>query len=75
MIYKVRVEAAAMFTSTPYVFTPGTGKGGPIFDAARKAGLPYLKYEKGFSYGFPGTAVMLFNSSLMALPSVIYHID
>ena len=72
----VKKEAAELFDSTPFVFTPGQGKGGEIFNSARKVGLPYMKYEKGdFSYGFPGSkATTLFNSSLIGKPKIIQKI-
>ena len=74
--YMVKKEAAELFESTPFVFTPGQGKGGEIFNNARKVGLPYMKYEKGdFSYGFPGSkATTLFNSSLIGKPKIIHKI-
>ncbi|WP_221405082.1 RHS repeat domain-containing protein [Apibacter adventoris] len=72
--YKVNIASATLFETTPFIYTPGTGKGGPVFNAARMAGMPYLKYEKGFSYGFPGAATALFNTSLMEPPKIIYNI-
>jgi RHS repeat-associated protein len=72
--YQISAEAFLGFNATPYQFTPGTGKGGPIFNAAREAGLPYIKNEKGLSYGFPGLATTLFNSSIVGRPKVFINL-
>ena len=72
--YNVSKEAATSFFSTPFIFTRDIGKGGPIFNAARAAGMPYMKYEKGFSLGFPGRSTQTFNSSLINAPSIIMNI-
>ncbi|MGV0831947.1 RHS repeat domain-containing protein [Empedobacter brevis] len=75
--YKVNRVSSTIFQSTPFTFNPLTQKyGKEIFNSARAVGMPYLKYEKGFSYGFPGNrATTLFNASLMEPPRIIYNIN
>ncbi|WP_353100644.1 hypothetical protein [Myroides odoratus] len=63
--YQIYNDAYNAFFASPYQFMAGSGLGGPIFSAARSAGLNYIKYEAGVTnLGFPGNSVILFNSSI-----------
>ena len=65
MIKSSRKQSSTAFFASPYQFMAGSGLGGPIFSAARSAGLNYVKYETGVTnLGFPGNSVILFNSSI-----------
>ncbi|MEN9301769.1 MAG: hypothetical protein RL264_198 [Bacteroidota bacterium] len=66
------ISSPTFLSSTPFKFSAGSGKGGPIFKAARNAGMWYLKIEgsKGISYGFPGNSTIIFNGSLVAPPVI-----
>ncbi|WP_413512777.1 hypothetical protein [Myroides odoratus] len=63
--YEIYNDYYEVFTSSPHVFIAGSGLGGPVFAAARKAGLNYIKVEAGYrNLGFPGSSVNLFNNSI-----------
>ena len=66
MIKSSRKQSSTAFFASPYQFIAGSGSfGGPVFSAARKAGLNYIKVEAGYrNLGFPGSSVNLFNSSI-----------
>ncbi|WP_438422962.1 RHS repeat-associated core domain-containing protein [Aquimarina macrocephali] len=73
--YKVKLTDALKLTTTPFQFTAGKGKGGPIFNGARSVGFWYVKYEKGMSIGFPGVSTKVFNNMLQEEPEKIETID
>ncbi|WP_413512790.1 hypothetical protein [Myroides odoratus] len=51
------------------------GLGGPVFAAARKTGLNYIKVEANTTnLGFPGSSVELFNSSICRM-TIDYKFD
>lgn len=66
------VSSPTFLASTTFKYSAGSGKGGPIFNAARAAGMWYQKIEgsKGISYGFPGNSTIIFNGSLVAPPVI-----
>ncbi|WP_261512654.1 RHS repeat-associated core domain-containing protein [Chryseobacterium paludis] len=72
--YTMYQAEARAFYATPYQYMSGSGPGGPIFNAARAAGLNYIKYEKGTSIGFPGASTMLFNASLISPPRIFKNL-
>jgi RHS repeat-associated protein len=72
--YRIPVAKAQAFDLTPYTYVPGTGPGGPTFDAARGANWWYKKLEKGVSYGFPGASTAAFNESIIGAPEVVQKI-
>ncbi|MDX6187737.1 FG-GAP-like repeat-containing protein [Flavobacterium sp. Fl-318] len=79
--YDVYVDKAMAFEASPFIFVAGSKKDGmalkgkPIFNAARNAGLNYIKVEGNmdpdFSLGFPGRSALLFNASFRT-PPIIY---
>jgi RHS repeat-associated protein len=61
-----------ILSSTHYKYsTLIGGAGGPIFSAARLAGLWYEKIEgkRGIAYGWPGKSTEIFNKSLVSPPT------
>lgn len=65
MIKSSRKQSSTAFFASPYQFMAGSGLGGPIFSAARKTGLNYIKQEAMTeNLGFPGSSTLLFNKSI-----------
>ncbi|AEA43374.1 RHS repeat-associated core domain-containing protein [Fluviicola taffensis] len=71
--YTSYISNTAMMSST-FHYIPGTGSGNTVFNSARKIGMWYVKYEKGVSFGFPGSSTMIFNASLIGKPTVIKNL-